>query len=156
MLNNTPICLPLQVYHSLMNGFMHSNRDMNFIFGESEDAQIQNIDEKVERIKKRIKAYGPWDVYSMNETGLYSSLASDSTNYKTSNWRTRKEYNTIDCCVHLERKWQRSIRAFNYGTYSKTSLLLRRNWRAIGFFYHSNSKAWMTGLIYKEFLKRFK
>ena len=49
------------------------------IHGESGDAQIEGIEERLEDIRTKIADYGLEKTYNMDETGLFYNLAPDTT-----------------------------------------------------------------------------
>ena len=74
----------MNVQISFSNGWLqsfcsrHSFRQFR-IHSESGSAPVEGYEEQLARIKSRILAYDPNDVYNMDETGLFYNLSPDKT-----------------------------------------------------------------------------
>jgi hypothetical protein len=76
--------LELDIIKRPSNGWVQSFKQRHVfswrkIHGESGDAQMQNIEEKLVHIRERIAAYTLKDIFNFDETALQPSLAPDAT-----------------------------------------------------------------------------
>ena len=131
---------------SFSNGWLHAFKQRyGFqkwrIFGESEDAQIQNIDEEIEWIKERIRAYALSDVYNMDETGLYPSLAPDSTIARHQIEGAKKNKTRLSIAFTCNADGSDRFEPLIIGHAAKPRCFKKRTGEQLGFFYRSNSKA---------------
>jgi len=131
---------------SFSNGWLHAFKQRyEFqkwrIFGESEDAQIQNIDEEIEWIKERIRAYALSDVYNMNETGLYLSLAPDFTIARHQIEGAKKNKTRLSIAFTCNADESDRFEPLIIEHAAKPRCFKKRTGEQLGFFYRSNSKA---------------
>ena len=76
--------IPNDQYPSFSNGWLHAFKERNGLkrycsHGESGDAEMEGIEEKLKDIRSKIAEYNAEDVYNFDETGLFYNLAPDTT-----------------------------------------------------------------------------
>jgi hypothetical protein len=125
------------------------------IHGESGDAEMNNIEEALNQLKDRIKDYNRSDIYNMDETALFYNLAPDTTIARQQIEGSKKDKTRITIALTCNADGTDKLPPLFIGHAGKPRCFNKKSGEELGFFYLHNKKAWMTGLFFQEFLKRF-
>ena len=138
-------------YHAFAtrNGFGRHN-----IHGESGDAQMEGIDEIIEQIVERIKLYELRDIYNMDETGLFYRMSPDKIIATRQIEGSKKDKTRMTIAFTCNVDGSDRFAPFFIGHYQKPHCFGRKTGEEHGYWYTSNTNAWMTGPLFKEYIQR--
>ena len=138
--------------------------------GEAASANAETVKKERERIQDLIAKYGYElrDIFNMDETGLFyayvlnlsSSLASD-TQIRMSPDRgltdreqpgVNGEKNRLTYAFTSNADGSEKLPPFVIGKPAKPRAFNRKTGNQLGFYYRNNAKAWMTALLYQEWI----
>lgn len=126
---------------------------------------MENIEERMAQIKERIASYALKDIFNFDETGLQPNLSPDSTiarhqiedimNHQDKRLiiGAKKSKNRLTIALTCNADGSETIPPFIIGHSEKPRCFKKKTGQELGFFYRSNKKAWMTGLLYQEYLQ---
>ena len=120
--------------------------------GESESADLTLINSELPRLKEKIKKYDLNDVFNFDETALFYRLEPDKTlaSRRVQGKKKNKERITIGLCTNATGKTK--LKPIVIGRYEKPRDFSKINIKNYGIIYKYNLKAWMTGIIFREWL----
>ena len=110
---------------------------------------------KLIEIKRQLSEYPLYNQYNMNETALFYKMPSDSTiawNTVEGNKKDKTHITIALTCNAKSTDWFELI----FIRYTKRSCSFnKKTSEELGFFYYYNKRAWMTEVLFQEYLKRF-
>lgn len=112
-------------------------------------ADVVMTDAKVERIqdiRERIAKYAVQDIYAMQETGLFYKFEPDTT-------KKYKARLSIVLCTNADGSDRRDPLVI--GMHKEPKCFEGKTAEHYGFYYRSNRKSWMTGLLFRDWIERF-
>ncbi|KAF7347008.1 DDE-domain-containing protein [Mycena venus] len=125
--------------------------------GEAASADPIAVEMERERVKKLIEkgGYKARDVYNMDETGLFYGFAPDRglSNEKSSGVKGSKVRLTYAFAVNADGSHK--LEPFVIGKAKQPRSFDRRTAAALGFYYRNNAKAWMTTVLYREWITKW-
>jgi DDE superfamily endonuclease/Tc5 transposase DNA-binding domain len=125
------------------------------IHGESGDAEMENIEEKLNQIKASIKCYALEDIYNMDETAYLYNLAPDKTIAQRQIEGSKKDKTRLTIALTCNATGTDRFELLFLGHAVKPRCFNKKSGREHGFYYMSNKKAWMTAQFFQDFLLRF-
>jgi hypothetical protein len=145
---------------SYSNGWLHRFKDRHGISkrnfeGESASANMQQVTTGRANLQALVAGFELCDVYNTDETGLFYRLTPNSTLATGSVRGTKKnkERLTVALCTNADGSDKRKPLVIGK---SKKPRCFGRNFDPnVYVTYRSNSKAWMTGIIFQEWLQNF-
>jgi hypothetical protein len=125
------------------------------IHGESGSANQTAIETELPELVETIEKFDPNDVFNFDETALFFRLEPDKTlaSKRIEGRKKNKERITVGFCVNSTGT--EKMVPIVIGKYAKPRCFKNINLSNIGVYYRYNSKAWMTGIIFQEWLKTF-
>ena len=122
--------------------------------GESAKVDEETCKEWLNKLKHIIVGYEPEDIYNADETGLFFKCLPDKTfnirGNKCFNGEKSKERLTLLFCCNSTGTHK--MVPLVIGKSAKPRCLARVNMSNLGVYYRNNTKAWMTEVIFREWL----
>jgi hypothetical protein len=115
---------------------------------------MDGIEETLEQIMEKIKLYELRDVYNMDETGLFYRMAPDKTIATRQIEGSKKDKTRMTIAFTCNADGSDTFTPFFIGHYQKPRCFGRKTGEEHGYWYASNTNAWMTGVFFKEYLQR--
>lgn len=116
---------------------------------------MENIEERVSEIKRKIASYDLNDVYNMDETGLFYNLAPDTTIARCQIEGSKKDKTRLTIAFTVNATGNDRFIPLFIGHANKPRCFQKKSGEQLGFFYLSNTKAWMTGAFFRIYLQQF-
>ena len=127
------------------------------IHGESESADLEQVDKGRERLQELLVGYDLNDIYNADETGLFFRLGPDQTLATKSDnakgFKKDKERITVLLCCNASGT--KKVLPFVLGKAKKPQCFKNINLNNLPVKYSNNKKAWMTMEKWNEWLKWF-
>jgi hypothetical protein len=127
------------------------------ITGESQSANLQNVEEGRARCHVLLAEYELDDIYNADETGLFFRLAPDQTlatkSDQAKGYKKDKERITILFCCNASGK--NKIKPLVIGKSQKPRCFNHINIKTLPVRYSNNKSAWMTMQLWNNWLKWF-
>ena len=123
--------------------------------GESGDAQMEGTEERVVAIKAKIASYSLDDVYNMDETAYLYNLIPDKTIAQHRIEGGKKDKTRITLALTYNATGTDRVELLILGHAKKPHCFKKKSGEEHGFFYLHNTKAWMTGVFFHQYLHRF-
>src|SRR5438046_727909 len=121
------------------------------IHGESGDAQMEEMEDRVKEIKARIAAYTLHDVYNMDETAYLYNLAPNKTIARHQIEGSKKDKTRLTLALTCNATSTDQVPLLILGYAEKPRCFNKKSGQEHGFFYLSNKKAWIT----KDFFQKY-
>lgn len=120
--------------------------------GESGSADNEAITQALPDLKETIARFHPRDVFNMDETGLFYCMAPDRTiaARQLAGMKKEKTRMTVALCANADGS--EKLEPFFIGHYLKPRAFQKKSGANLGLYYRANSKAWMTGVLFQEWL----
>jgi hypothetical protein len=128
--------------------------DMDFVlsnFTESGSADLHAIEQAKPALLETICRCEPFSVLNMNETGPFYCMAPDRT--IASRQIENKTRMSVALCANADGK--EKLEPFFIGHYLKPRAFQKKSAEQLGLYYRTNYKAWMTALLFQEWLLKF-
>ncbi|XP_055833571.1 CENP-B homolog protein 2-like [Solanum dulcamara] len=124
-------------------------------FGESHSVIMENIENKLPSIWSKLDQFELKDIYNMDETRLFYLLKVDhSLATKQLEGRKKdKERITLTLCCNGDRSHK--VPLWIIGKFANPRCFKNVNMTYLNCTYISNKKAWMTGLLFQEYVGWF-
>src|SRR2546423_5551309 len=147
----------LQCSEGWVKRFCQRNGFRQFrLHGESGSAQMEGIEETLAVIKEKLAKYELHDIYNMDETGLFYSMAPDKTIAQRQIEDSKNDKTRITVAFTCNVDGSDQFEPLFIGHAGKPRCFLKKTALELGFkFYYHNKKAWMTGIFFQDYLKRF-
>lgn len=112
------------------------------------------LDDRLETIRARIAAFAPCDVYAMQETALvYKLEAETETETEARGPSPPRSRVTVVLCANADASDRREPLVI--GRERQPASFGDKAPAHYGFYYRSNKHAWMTGLLFRDWVIRF-
>lgn len=123
--------------------------------GERGSADMEAVRAELPILQQLIARYSPADVYNMDETGLFFSMAPDRTiaSRQMGGMKKDKTRLTVALCANSNGTDKRAL--FFIGHSEKPRCFKKKRAEELGFYYAWNKKAWMTSLLFQQWLEKF-
>ncbi|XP_045467026.1 tigger transposable element-derived protein 6-like [Harmonia axyridis] len=129
------------------------NISFKAISGESADVNVENVNEFLQNLPSLLLGYKPEDIFNADESGLYFRALPDKTmalkKEKCVGGKMSKERLTILFCANMTGQKEKLL---VIGKAACPRALKNVSIKDLPVTWKSNSKAWMTGVIMKEWL----
>uniref|UniRef100_A0AAV1TDU0 HTH CENPB-type domain-containing protein n=1 Tax=Peronospora matthiolae TaxID=2874970 RepID=A0AAV1TDU0_9STRA len=122
------------------------------IHGESGSADMGALEEALPHLKAVVAGYAPRDVYNMDETGLFYSMTPDKTIAQQEVEGFKKDKTRITVALTANADGSDKLPPVFIGHAKKPRCFERKTAERLGFLYRNNKKAWMTGILFQEWL----
>jgi hypothetical protein len=123
--------------------------------GESGSADVAAIEAALPDIQSEIQGYSPKDVFNMDETGLFYCLSPDRTIATRQLEGLKKDKTRISIALCANADGSEKQELFFIGHAAKPRAFNKKTGQQLGFYYRHNKKAWMTSLLFQEWLLQF-
>ncbi|KIL60358.1 hypothetical protein M378DRAFT_187797 [Amanita muscaria Koide BX008] len=125
--------------------------------GEAASASLEMVKQERERIQAFIKEQGfrAKDIFNMDETGLFYAMPPDKglADKMFSGVKGKKNRLTYAFAANADGSEKRE--PFIIGRAFKPKHFKNQTGDDLGFYYRNNAKAWMTALLYQEWLQKW-
>ena len=123
--------------------------------GESGSADVKAIEIALPELQSAIKQYSPKDVFNMDETGLFYCLTPDRTIATRQLEGMKKDKTRISIALCCNADGSEKLELLIIGHAAKPRAFNKKTGKELGFYYRNNKKAWMTTLLFQEWLQDF-
>jgi len=125
--------------------------------GESGSADISSpeVQARIVEIRHELAKYPICDRYNMDETGLFYNMSPNTTIAREPIEGRKKDKTRITIAFTCNADGTDRFRPMFIGRAAKPRCFNRRTGKELGFFYFNNAKAWMTGILFQQYLKQF-
>lgn len=120
--------------------------------GESGSVNSEEIPAQRDAIRERLKGVPLADIYNMDETGLFYCLAPDKTIAQRQVEGSKKSKTRVTVALMCNADGSDKREPFIIGHAKKPRCFQKKTGDQLGFYYRSNLKAWMTGVLFREWL----
>lgn len=143
------------------NGWLDSfikrnNISFKVLSGESADVSDASVDDWKSKLPNLCAGYAPKDIFNMDETGLfYRDTYNKSYKVKgdtCSSGKRSKDRVTVVCCANLLGEKEQILligKSANPRCFKNTKIA------SLPVIYKNNKKAWMTSIIFEDWVKSF-
>ncbi|CAK8541475.1 unnamed protein product [Lathyrus sativus] len=124
-------------------------------FGESGSVDVQDMEQKLVSIREKIDQFPMKDVFSMDETGLFYRLQADhslATKQLEGRKQDKERLMVVICC---NEDGSEKIPLWIIGKYAKPRCFKNVNMNSLDCHYRANKKAWMTSVLFDEYVRSF-
>ncbi|XP_022865448.1 CENP-B homolog protein 2-like, partial [Olea europaea var. sylvestris] len=124
-------------------------------FGESGSLIMENIENALPGIQSKLDQFQLKDIYNMDETGLFYRLEADhslATKQLEGCKKDKKRITVVVCC---NGDGSDKVPLWVIGKYANPRCFKNENMNNLNCKYRSNKKAWMTGLLFQDFVGWF-
>ena len=123
--------------------------------GESGSADVAAINDALPGLRATIRSYAPRDVFNMDETGLFYCLAPDRTIASRQMEGMKKDKTRVSVALCANSDGTEKEKLMIIGHSAKPRAFNKKTGQQLGFYYRFNQKAWMTALLFQEWLLNF-
>ncbi|KAG3145323.1 hypothetical protein PI126_g13772 [Phytophthora idaei] len=120
--------------------------------GEAASADPAAVALGRQRLQDLTDLYEPKDIYNMDETGLCYAMAPACSICTKAARGVKKDKTTTTVALTANADGTDALPALFLGRAKQPYCFKKRSAKDLGFEYRSNEKAWMTGLIFREWL----
>ncbi|OAE32231.1 hypothetical protein AXG93_4525s1120 [Marchantia polymorpha subsp. ruderalis] len=116
---------------------------------------MQAVATNLEEIQQKVASFQPANVYNMDETELFYEYAPDRTmiEYQLEGLKKSKKRFTIAFIANTDGSHK--LEHFFIGHAKHPRCFKKKTASQLEFLYRNNKKAWMTGVLFQEWLKNF-
>ena len=123
--------------------------------GESGSADIAAIEAALPDIQAAINKFSPQDVFNMDETGLFFCMTLDRTIATRQLEGMKKDKTRISIALCVNADGSEKLELLIIGHAAKPRAFNKKTGEQLGLYYRHNKKAWMTSLLFQEWLQDF-
>lgn len=124
-------------------------------FGESGSVLMENIEETLPQIRAKLDQFHWRDIYNMDETGLFYRLQADHSLATKQLEGRKKDKERLTVAVCCNGDGSDKVPLWIIGKYANPRCFKNVNINNLNCHYRANKKAWMTGLLFQEFVRWF-
>lgn len=124
-------------------------------FGESGSVDIHDMENKLEAIREKVDKFPLKDVFNMDETGLFYRLQADhslATKQLEGRKQDKERLTVVICC---NSDGSEKVPLWIIGKYAKPRCFKNVNMSSLNCEYRFNKRAWMTSVIFEEYIRWF-
>jgi len=152
--------IPLDDRPVFSNGWLDKFKDRHGFrlfksHGESGSVDNTALNESLPNLLQITDQYNLKDIFNMDETGLFYRMAPDTTIAARQIEGSKKDKTRLTIAFGANADGSEKLQPFFIGHANKPRAFKKKSGEELGFYYRSNTKAWMTGLFFQEWLKRF-
>ncbi|KAF5369186.1 hypothetical protein D9615_009952 [Tricholomella constricta] len=125
--------------------------------GEAASADIRDIEHERERLRELIRKHGYRlkDIFNMDETGLFWAMPPDRGLMDKPSSGVKGCKKRLTYAFTMNATGSEKLPPFVIGKATRPRAFQRKSGAQLGFYYRSNAKAWMTGVLYQEWLRNW-
>lgn len=123
------------------------------LHGEAASASPKVVHEGLQSLQKVTDLYSPSDVYNMDETGLCYAMAPARSICSKNMRGVKKNKTRITLALTSNADGSDTLPILFLGRAAKPRCFSGKTPAECGFHYKNNSKAWMTGAVYRDWLR---
>ena len=131
----------------------HGLRSLKFS-GERGSADLEAVKQSLPEFRSLIEQYHPSDVFNMDETGLFFCMAPDRTIATRQLEGCKKAMTRMTVALTANSNGTEKLEPLFIGKSKQPRAFRRKSSKQLGILYHSNQSAWMTALIFQDWLKK--
>ncbi len=124
-------------------------------FGESGSVSMENIENELPRIRSKLDQFQLRDIYNMDETGLFYRLEADHSLATKQLEGRKKDKERITLALCCNGDGSDKVPLWIIGKFANPRCFKNVNMNNLNCIYRSNKKAWMTGLLFQEYVNWF-
>jgi hypothetical protein len=124
-------------------------------YGESGSVNLDVVSTARNVLKEVTSRYSPKDIFNMDETGLFYTMAPDRTIARKKAEGIKQDKTRLTLALSCNADGSELLNPFFIGHANKPRCFSKKSGQDLGFFYRSNKKAWMTSLLFQEWIKNF-
>ncbi|XP_022893755.1 CENP-B homolog protein 2-like [Olea europaea var. sylvestris] len=124
-------------------------------FGESGSVIMENIENALPGIRSKLDQFQLKDIYNMDETGLFYRWEADHSLATKQLEGCKKDKERITVVVCCNGDGSDKVPFWVIGKYANPTCFKNMNMNNLNCKYRSNKKAWMTGLLFQDFVGWF-
>lgn len=129
---------------------------MSFNFsGESGSADLNAVRENLPQLRSIVEQFQPCDVFNMDETGLFFCMSPDRTIATRQLEGNKKSMIRMTIALTANADGSEKLEPLFIGKSLKPRAFKGKSPEQLGISYRANQKAWMTSLIFQEWLQNF-
>ena len=125
------------------------------LHGESGSADVAAIILNLPDIINTTNQYPLHDIYNMDETGLFYSMAPDRTIASRQIEGSKKNCTRITIAFTANADGTHKLEPFIIGNATRPRCFKKKTGEELGFYYRNNKKAWMTAMFFQEWIQKF-
>lgn len=123
------------------------------LHGEAGSADMIAITEQLPSIIAKLREYRRCDIYNMDETGLFYRMSPDRTIAAQQIEGSKKDKTRMSLALAANSDGSDRLELFFIGHAAKPRSFQKKTALQHGFYYRHNTKAWMTGVLFREWLQ---
>jgi hypothetical protein len=124
-------------------------------FGEAASADPEVVRQGQQLLQDLLDLYEPEDIYNMDETGLCYAMAPARSICTKKTRGVKKNKTRITLALTANAAGTDVLPVLFLGRAEKPRCFKRKSGEDFGFQYKANKKAWMTGVVFREWLRGF-
>jgi len=124
-------------------------------YGESGSVNMDIVETGRTKLKEITSKYERKNIFNMDETGLFFSMAPDRTIASTQIQGVKQDKRRITLALTTNADGSEYISPLIIGHANKPRCFKKKSGKELGFNYISNKKAWMTALFFQDWLHEF-
>lgn len=125
------------------------------LHGEASSCSTENLDEKIDLLRKELEIYDPGSIYNFDETALfYKMMPSKTISSLSKKSGTKQSKQRVSLAVCCNADGTDKLPLLMIGTAKKPRCFQNFNYSSMIDYKH-NSRGWMTSLIFNEWLTCF-
>lgn len=123
--------------------------------GEAEDADERAAEASLPRLQHLAARFDPEDVFNADEFGLFYAMAPERTIARAPLPGRKKQMVRLSYLACCNATGTERYPLMIIGNSARPPCFKRKSGADLGFDYHSNKKAWMTGELFTGWFRRF-
>ncbi|MBA0611477.1 hypothetical protein Godav_012165, partial [Gossypium davidsonii] len=125
------------------------------IFGESGSVVTENIEDALPQIRAKLEIFYWKDIYNMDETGLFYRLQADYSLATKQLEERKKDKESLIVVVCCNGDGSDKVPLWVIGMFANPRCFKHVNIDNLNCHYLAIKKAWMTGLLFQDFVRWF-
>ncbi|KAI7960756.1 hypothetical protein MJO28_001245 [Puccinia striiformis f. sp. tritici] len=152
--------IPSSEWLSLSDGWLTSFKSRHHLksfkkHGEAAQAEEVDVSNERERLRELLRGYNREDIWNMDETGLMYGMPPDRGLAKEHGSGLKGNKVRITIAVTANSDGSEKLPLLIIGKYAKPRAFQKKTGGQLGFEYYNNSRAWMTSVIFEDWIIKF-
>ncbi|SJL05224.1 uncharacterized protein ARMOST_08590 [Armillaria ostoyae] len=122
---------------------------------EAASANMEDVEAECERIRLICTEYAPEDIYNMDETGLFYGMPPDCGLADKKHSRVKGSKVCLTYTFTANADGSDKLEPFIIGKAKCPHAFNKKSGENLGFYYRNNAKAWMTTVLYQEWILKW-
>lgn len=149
--------IPVNERQKLSNGWLESFKERvglrSFRFhGEAQSANVEHVEDERARLKSLLAGWDLCNVFNMDETALFYAMSPDRGLATTQHHGQKQSKVRLTLAFTANADGTERLPPLIIGRAKRPRCFQKKTGEQLGFNYHSNSRAWMTGDIFRQWL----